>query len=142
MDLPVTGKDTRVQVLIGGALVVTASEVTGFEDKDENETIVTLPLGTSQRRIDKIAQGHSGTITFANSDPDLEDIRDAINLANKNRVKIVINIRRTISYRGGQSRAHTYADVKVDFSSSDSRGEARAVTMAWETGEARVPVAA
>lgn len=141
-DLPVTGKDIRVQVVVNGQLVITSSQATAFEDSDDNEEIVTKPLGTSRRFIDRIFEGHSGSITFANSAPDLELIRDEINTARTLRLPIIVNVTRRIFYRNADSVAHTYSDLKVDFSSSDSRGEAREVTMAWTTGEPRVRLAA
>ena len=141
-SLPVTGKDIRVQVIVNGDLKIVSDEVTEFEDSDENETITTKPLGTSRRLIDKIHEGHSGTITFKNARKTIEQIRDEVNLARKNRVPIEINVSRSIFYRDGSSIKHVYNDLKLDFSSTDSRGDARTVTMNWETGEPRIASAA
>lgn len=140
IDLPVTGKDIRLQLLVGGALVLVSDEVTEFEDSDENETIVTKPLGTSRRMVDKVHEGHSGTITLANARATIELLRDSINAARRNRVPVLVNVTRRIFYRDGSTIGHTYRDIKIDFSSSDSRGDTRTVTLNWETGEARIPV--
>lgn len=137
MSLPVTGKDVRISLIVDSVLQFTADDVTAFTDVDENETITTKPLGTSRRLIDKVFEGHSGTISFANSSPTIERIRDAVNTARTLRQVVRINVQRTIFYRDTSSIIHLYQDLKFDFDSADARGEARKVNVKWETGEPR-----
>ena len=138
IDLPASGKDTSIRVVIDGVLKLLQDQVTRFTAKPTYDEIVTKPMGVSGSKIDKEFVGWEGSIELAVNTATLDEMMDAINAALIARVPVVINIVDTSHYRNATSKTYTYPDVKLDYDRSGQRGEAMKVTLGWKTGQNRI----
>lgn len=138
VNTPITGKDVRVVLTINGAVRQVQDQVTKFSAKPVYDEIVTKNLGVTGSKIDKVLTHWEGSIELAVERATLDELVDTVNAARRNRVPVVINITETISYRDGSSKRYTYPDIKADFESSASRGEAKTFTINWKSGQDRI----
>ena len=136
--LPVSGKDTKIVLLLGGVPVKINDQVTEFSVKPVYDEIETKHLGVSGRHLDKEFLGYEGSITCATNTSVLDDFIDTINAALIARTPVRIDIVDQINYRNGTSQQKTYPDCKVDWDSKNQRGQARTVTLAWKNGVNRI----
>lgn len=136
-DLPVSGTDTSIKVLVDGALKKVVDQITGFTVRPVTAEIITEPLGADGSKIDHEFRYYEGEITFAPSTTDLDDIQDVVQAGLKSRVPVVINIVSTTRYRDGSKRTYTYPDVKLTFERRARRGQAQEFTVSWKCGNHR-----
>ena len=139
-DLPISGKDVRMELLVSGVPQAVADQVTSFTERRRVTQIDTKPIGTSVVYIDQEPDGWEGDIEYAESTPALETFIDAVEAAQRARLPFSIQITRTKHYRDARSKTHMYPDVKVNFESSTRRGQAGQIRMPWVSGVARIPL--
>lgn len=137
-DLPVTGKDTSIVIIVGGTTQALFDQIEDFSAEQVVSTSIFRPLGTSTRKIDKEPEGYKGTFTVRTSTNAASLMEDILDAASRARLPTTVNIVRTTRYRNGTATTHIYRDCKLDFSSKMKRGEQDATTVNWDSGEARV----
>ncbi len=138
IDLPISGKDTQIRVVVDGALKLVQDQVTRFTSKATYDEIVTKNLGTSGSKIDKEFVGWEGSIELSVNASTLDSLMDVINAALIARVPVLLNIVDTTYYRDGSSKTYTYPDVKLEYDRNVSRGESTKATLGWKTGRNRI----
>lgn len=138
IDLPSTGKDTQVRVIVDGVLKLIQDQVTRFTAKTTYDEIVTKNLGTSGSKVDKEFVGWEGSIELSVNTATWDAVMDIVNAALIARVPVLINIVDTTYYRDGSSKTYTYADIKLDYDRNVQRGEATKVNVGWKTGRNRI----
>mgnify|MGYP001562527744 CR=1 FL=1 len=138
IDLPVTGKDTKIVVTVDGALKLVADQVVGFDAEARYDEVTTKNLGVSGEKIDKELLGWGGTIELKAQAATLDEMIDVVNAALIARVPVLLSINDITTYRSGVVKAYTYPDVKLDFKASKRRADAQTVTIGWKTGRDRI----
>lgn len=133
-DVPSTGKDTSIQLLVDGVPMRLLSQITNFTADAVYDMIETKLLGSSGRKLDKEFTGWKGSLDISTADGQLDDFIDAYNFNVQNRIPQLVNIISVTRFRDGTSRTHVYPQVEVDWGVKVRRGEARIVTLGWETG--------
>lgn len=138
-DLPVTGKSTSITVLLGGVVKALTDQITSFSAKPSITEVATKNLGQSGSKVDTEFDGWEGSMEVSDSNGAASDIVDAMESASRLRLPLSVIITETVSYANGTSRRYTYTEVKIISSdSSNSRGQARKITLGWKTGKQRV----
>lgn len=137
-DLPVSGKDTRLQLLENGVPVAVTNQITNFNASRKVSQIETKPIGTSTVLIDQEPEGWEGTIELNPSTPSTSDLIDRIDAAQRARIPYSLQLVNTTNYRNGTSTSHMYPDVKVQYEESTQRGQANKIRVPWVTGLARI----
>ena len=138
IDLPISGKDVRMELLSLGVPVNVVDQVTNFTYRRKVTRIETKTIGTPVVYIDQEPDGWEGDMEFAESTPALEIFIDAVDNAQRLRLPFSIQITHTKFYRDGRSKSFLYPDVKVDFESTSRRGQAGQIRMGWVSGVARI----
>ena len=138
LDLPASGKDTQIRIVVDGVLKLVQDQVTRFTAKATYDEIVTKNLGTSGSKIDKEFVGWEGSIELSVNTAAWDEIMDLINAALILRVPVLINIVDTTYYRNASSKTYTYADVKLDYDRNVQRGESTKAPVGGKTGRNRI----
>lgn len=139
-QIPVTGKDTRAELLVAGVPVAVADQIVNFSAKRRVSRIETKVIGSSDVYIDQEPEGWEGDMELAVNRPGADTFIDAVDAAQRLRVPMSIQIVVTTYYRDGSSKTHVYPDVKVDFDSTARRGSANSVRIPWVCGVARLSI--
>jgi len=137
-DLPISGKDTKLTLVVDGTLVDVVDKITNFSSRATYDTMETKGLGTTETHIDKVLVGWSGDLEIAVARKTIDELMDVIHAAQANRVPVVINIHDTTHYRNGTSKSYVYPDCKVEFEARKRRGESQTASLSWATGKDRV----
>lgn len=138
IDLPLSGKDVRMELLSLGVPLKVVTQVTNFTYRRRVTRIETKPIGTSVVYIDQEPDGWEGDIEFAEATPALESFIDAVDNAQRLRLPFAIQITDTKFYRDGRSKSFLYPDVKVEFESTNRRGQAGQIRIPWVMGVPRI----
>lgn len=139
-DLPTSGKDTRIQLMINGIPTVVVNQITNFSASRRVTEIETKPIGTSTVLIDQEPEGWDGTLELAQSTAAIDELIDAVDAAQRARIPNSIQIVDITNFRNGTSSAHMYPDIKIQYEKTVRRGQATAVRIPWKTGLARIPL--
>lgn len=139
-DLPVTGKDAKIVLTVGGVLQTIANAVVSHSAEPIINVVQTKPLGTSRVKKDAEYQGWKGEVEANNETSTIDEILDALDAASRTRAIIVVNLTETTYYRNGTSSTYTYPNITImNAPRSVKREEASTYRLSWETGEARIP---
>ncbi len=133
-DLPITGKDVSLVLLLNGVPRSVTDQVTRFEAKPVYDEIQIKNLGRSGSQIDMPFSHWEGTIELAISNSAIDDMIDLITLARRNRIPLEINATEIIRYRDLTSAGYQYRDMKLAFDRKTVRGESNTITIAWKSG--------
>jgi len=139
-QLPITGKDVRMELLVAGVPVSIQDQVTTFTKRRVTTKIETKVIGSSTKYIDQEPDGWEGEIEIAENRGGAETFIDAVDAAQRVRLPNSIQITETKFYRDGSSRSFQYPDVKVDFESTSRRGQTVQTRLSWMSGVARIPL--
>lgn len=137
-QLPATGSDTKIELLINAVSAKIIDQVTRFSKRPVYNTIDTKVLGTDNVDIDKRPEGWEGEIEVSRRTGQLDDFIDQLNIAYRNRVPQLIIITETQNFRDGTSRQHVYLDCKLDFGTESSRDSAVTTRITWRSGQDRI----
>ena len=137
-DNPITGDSTRVEILFNGVPQNVTNMVQRFNAKPKFTVVETMHLGTTAVDVDRTPSGWEGDMTVSRKTGQLDDLMDAIDLALRNNVPLVIAITQTDIFRDGTSRSHVYPDCQLDFDDSRQRGQAATCVVKWSCGVARI----
>ena len=137
-ELPSTGADATVELLVNGVPVSIVDDVQSFSANAQYQKIERRTLGSYGVKVKNLPDGWAGEIEVDRRNGALDAMVDAYNLAVRNRVPVVINISAAVNYNDGTSRRYTYADVVIDFSTMARRGEAMTSRLSWRSGKERV----
>lgn len=137
-DLSITGRDVSIEMLVDGIPQKITDKVVSFETRPRYDTIEVKHLGTSDVDIDKEPTGWEGTVEVSRKTGALDDMINAYNLARRNRVPILISFVETVRFRDGTSRTYLYPDVKIEFGTSYTRGQATTSRIPWVCGTDRI----
>src|SRR5687767_4984440 len=134
-DLPITGKDAKLVMLVEGTPVLIADAVVNSAAEEVLATIETEHLGTSDVDVDVEHKGWKGDLECSVKNSAIDEMVDAVALAGRNRTPLVINVVETERYRDGSSASYTYPDVKITAAAgSRRRGEVTTRRISWRTG--------
>src|SRR5690606_33963113 len=137
-NMPIEGKDTSISISVNGQMVNVIDQVTNFSAEQTHSQREHRPLVTARVYRDLEPEGWSGTIEVAIASPDVDEVIDRIDAAKRAGIPVVINIRDRTRYRNGTSKTYLYPRCELGYSRSATRGESTTVSLAWETGEARI----
>lgn len=138
-DLPSTGSETKIQILLGGVPVALIDQIDTASVDQEVDTVEHKPLGTHTAYVDKVPKGWRIQLGFKTSTAGLDELVDAIDSARRNNVPTVVNVTITTHYRDGTSATYLYPDVKFDLGGiSRRRGEADGASLTGRTGAGRI----
>jgi hypothetical protein len=139
MALPITGKDTSVELMVNGIAQAIITAVVTFTEEEVADMIESEPLGTDDVEIKKLPKGWRGELEVNQKTGQLDNFIDAYDLAVRNNVPTLINIVRTYRYEDGTSKRHTYPDVTIaGINTSAQRGQNVRKRLPWRTGKARI----
>lgn len=139
IDLPASGKDTKILMSYDGVLKRIEDEVVAFTAKPMLTEVSTKPLGKSQTYIDVEPDGWEGTIEVAPSSGQVDEFMDLVEAAIRGRIPGLILINETTYYRDFTSKTYTYQDCKiVAFEKRKRRGEADSIVLTWKSGLGRI----
>lgn len=136
--LPITGSDTKIELLINGAPASVIDSITRWSVRERSTYVETKPLGTDDVDIDKRPQGWEGEFEVARRNGQLDDFVNQLNLAIRNRVPQLILITHTDYYRDGTSRTFVYPDCKFTVGTESARESATSTRVTWMTGKDRI----
>jgi len=139
-QLPITGKDVRAELLVGGVPIKVADQVVNFTARRRTTRVETKPIGTSTVYVDQEPDGWEGELELAENRPGSEEFIDAVDAAQRARLPLAIQIVSTKNYRDGSSVTHIYPDVKVDFENTNRRGQSSQIRYSWVMGVPRIRV--
>lgn len=137
-QIPISGKDVRMELLQNGVPQAFTAQVVNFTETVRYSEIETKPIGTSDTYIDQDADGWEGEIELAQNSAQVELFIDLYDFNVRNRIPQNVTITRTKFFRDGTSNLKTYSFVRLNYSSTARRGSAGAVRMSWKSGVARV----
>lgn len=139
-SLPTTGENTKVELIVDGVPMKIIDSVVRFSADAQFKKVESEHLGTHNVDLNYIPNGWSGELEVNRRNGQLDDFIDAYNLARRNRVPVLISITNTMLFEDGTSRTHTYPDVKVEFATSQQRGQNVTTRMPWRCGVDRVSI--
>ena len=140
VNLPITGKDVRLSLIVDGAPIAVNDQITEFDAKPVYDEVQTKHIGVAWSSIDKIPTHWEGSFKITHNSSAMDDIVDEINAKRVARIPMLINVYVTYHYRNGTSRTYGYIDCKLEFDSSGSRGDAVSSTVSWKSGNDRITV--
>lgn len=138
-DLPITGKDVKIELIVNGVVQKIIDQVVNFSEDEASTTTETEHLGTDDVDVKKLPMGWRGEITLSRKRPGLDDFIDAYDLALRNNVPTLISITSTKYYADGSFRTHIYPDCVISgISTSAQRGQNVNTRLPWRCGKARI----
>ena len=139
LDLPSTGRDTKILISLDGVLKRIEDEVVAFTANPTWTEITTKPLGKPQVYIDIEPDGWEGTVEVAPSSHQLDELIDLVEAALRGRLPGLLVIQDTTYYRDLTSKTYAYPDVKFTaYERRVRRGEATTIQLTWKTGLGRL----
>jgi len=134
------GKDVSVKVLYDGALVG-LYETVRYRQRAVITKLVSKPLGTVDRNIDTIPEGHELEVEIDEATPGAQELADVLDAAATARVPGELSLIETTRYRNGSVKSYLYRALKkTAFERGVQRGEKTTIRMTLETGKARAAV--
>jgi len=133
-DLPISGKDTRVQMTVDGVLTNVHDAITKFDSKPVYDEIQTKHIGVSGSKIRKVFSHREGSIEMTISRGEFDDIIDAVTSARIAGIPMVINVTENITYTDNSNRSYVCPDVKLDFDRRTERASSNTLSVPWTSG--------
>jgi len=138
-NLPITGKNVKVELLFNGAVQKIIDTVLDFSEEERSQTVETEPLGTDDVEIRKLPKGWGGQITLSRKTAQIDDFIDAYNFALRNNIPVLISITSQKLFDDGTSRSHIYPDCVIDgISTSAQRSQNVTTRLPWRCGRERI----
>lgn len=138
-DLPISGKDVRIELFYDGAVQGLVNHVQSFTEEPIYSEITSKPIGSSVEYVDQEHDGWQGEIELLEASPQVQEFLDAYNFCVRNRIPQQVFVHRTTHYRDGRSNSRTYVNVKIAGASRQvRRGQHTTIRLRWRTGEDRV----
>ena len=138
IDLPVTGRDVSIILLVNGEIEEIIDMVTSFNSDGVYDRVETKVVGTAETFIDDVLVGWEGSMELAESRVTPQEVMDLVHNFQRNRLPLLVNIREQINYRDGSQKQYTYPDVKLQTSTRNRRAEVRGTTLNFKTGKDRI----
>lgn len=137
-DLPISGKDTRLQFLVKGVPQAVTNQITSFTASRTVSEIMTKTIGSSTVFIDQEPEGWEGTFEVAAATVAIDDVMDAVDAAQRARLPNSLQLVDVTNYRNGTSNSWIYPDIKINYERTVRRTQATVIRITWKTGLARI----
>jgi len=138
-DVPVTGKDTKLSVLVDGAIKLVEDQIVNCTVKPMIDEVTTKVLGESGSKVDAEYAGWELEIEFAPSTSATDDIVDVLESSKRLGIPALVVVAVTTNYRDLTKKTHTYTNLVLTASSrSARRATAQSHSLTFKTGDQRI----
>jgi len=138
-DNPVTGKDTKLSILVDGVSKLLQDQIVSFEANPIIDEIGTKVLGSSGQKIDAEYAGWELMIEFAPSTGAVDEIVDVLESSRRLGLPTSVIVADTTTYRDLTKTTHTYLElVMVTSKRSKRRAQAQNHALNFKTGKQRI----
>ncbi len=139
-QLPITGKDVSVELLVAGLPIAIVDQVTSFSARATSTKIETGVLGTDIMYQDHRPKGWNGECALALNRPAAGDFIDAYHAARRSGLVIAVLFKVQAKFRDGSSRLQTYRDLTIEWEETHTPGQVSTARMTWSTGVDRTSI--